>query len=116
MQEKNSSRLFIGNTLRKWHFQCTKIYGRSNDNFEIVSQMNIEGLYFENLKKIAVIGQKMNMGFYEKGRGIPQKNGQVVKPQGPTSLRRRITFCFEVISKRTPLDEILDPRLVHYYV
>ena len=46
--EKHSSRLFIGNTLRKWHFQYTKIYGRSNDNFE--------------------------------------KNGQVVKPQEPTSL------------------------------
>ena len=34
-----------------------------------------------------LIGQKINMGFYGKRQRSPTKNGQVVKPQEPTSLR-----------------------------
>ena len=91
MREKHSSRLFIGNTLRKLHFQCTKICERSNDNFEIFCQMNIYGLYFENLKrKIGNIGQKINMDRYGKRQRSPAKKCQVVKPQKPTSLRTPI--------------------------
>ena len=51
--------------------------------------MNILGLYFENMKrKMGVIGQKINMGFNGKRQRSPAKNGQVVKPQEPTSLIR----------------------------
>ena len=35
---------------------------------------------------MGVIGQKINMGFYDKRQRSPTKNGQVVKPQEPTSL------------------------------
>ena len=37
-------------------------------------------------RKMGVIGQKINMGFYGKRQRSPAKNGQVVKPQEPTSL------------------------------
>ena len=95
MREKHSSRLFIGNTLRIWHFQCTNIYiyWWSNENFEIFCQMNIKGLHFENLKrKMWVIGQNINMGFYGKMQRSPAKNGQVVQPQETTSLSAKYIY------------------------
>ena len=55
--------------------------------------MNIKDVYFENLKrKIGVIGQTINIGRHGKMQWSPAKNGEVVKPQEPTSLMN-VTIC-----------------------
>ena len=57
-----AGKTLIGNTLRRLHIRCTKIYGSRtgvNDNFKRFCKLNIWDLYFENLKrKIGVIGPK----------------------------------------------------------